>query len=53
MLGGHFLTGAVDEMGTEVVFVDQVDAEGAVGGVSERTAVTAVDSGYGAKLDVI
>ena len=37
-------------MRTEVVFVDQVGAKGAVGGVS---AGAAVDLRYGAELNVI
>ena len=40
-------------MGAEAVFVDQVDAESAVGGVTDGAAVAAVDSGYGAELDVV
>ena len=40
-------------MRTEVVFVDQVFAEGTIGGVTGGTAVAAVDSGYGTELNVV
>ena len=38
----------MDEVRTEVMFVDQVDAEGSIGCVTDGAAVTAVDSGGGA-----
>ena len=43
----------VDDVGAKVVFIDQVVAEGAVGGVADGAAVAAIDSGNGAKLDVV
>ena len=49
----HCSTGAVDEVRTEVVFVDQVVVEGAICGVADGAAVATVDSGYGAELDMI
>ena len=49
----HCSAGAVGDVGAEVVFIDQVDAEGPVGGVADGATVAAVNSGYGAELDVI
>ena len=40
-------------MGTEVVFVDQMVAKGAIGGVMAEAIVAAVDAGYGAELDMV
>ena len=49
----YWLMGAVYEMGAEVVLVNQMVAEGTITGVMTWVAVTAVDMGYGAELDVI
>ena len=35
------------------MFVDQMGTEGAVGGVTDGAAVAAVNSRYGAELDVV
>ena len=54
VFGRHFgLMGSIYEMGTEVVFVDQVVAEGMVGSVADGAIITMVDAGYGTELDVV
>ena len=45
LLGSFLVLACVD---TEVVFVDQVDAEDTVDGVTDGAAVAAIDLGYDA-----
>ena len=47
------LAGSIDEMGTEVVSVDEVVAEEAVAGEARGAAPTGENAGYGAELDVV
>ena len=47
------LAGSVDEMGAEVVPIDEVVAEEAITGKARGAAPTGEDTGYGAELDVV
>ena len=47
------LAGSVDEMGVEVVPVDEVVAEEAIAGKARGAAPTGEKAGYGAELDVV
>ena len=46
-------TGTIDEMRTEVMLVDKVVTEGMIGCVTDGAVVAAIDTRYGAVLNVI